>query len=118
MCDGRTLASPLFRCLAGRGVFFCCFPFRWILRLVSFLIAVVLCMDHHLTIRMVLLMIVVAHAILFLAFSSLLCGFVATQLFWCKRLRQWKMFISHVLRHSCSDIPHAYRWDPCPWNDC
>ena len=27
MCDGRSLASPLFRRLAGRGTFFCVFPF-------------------------------------------------------------------------------------------
>ena len=38
MCDGRSLASPLFRRLAGRGAFFCCFLFRWILRLAAFLI--------------------------------------------------------------------------------
>ena len=38
MCDGRPLASSLFRRLAGRGAFFCCFLFRWILRLAAFLI--------------------------------------------------------------------------------
>ena len=39
MCDGRPLASPLFRRLAGRGAFFFgCFLFRWILRLAAFLI--------------------------------------------------------------------------------
>ena len=38
MCDGRTLASPLFRRLAGRGAFFCGFPFRWVLHFVFYLI--------------------------------------------------------------------------------
>ena len=28
-CDGRPFASPLFRRVAGRGVFFRGFPFRW-----------------------------------------------------------------------------------------
>ena len=32
MCDGRPFASPLFRRLAGRGPFFCGFPFRWALQ--------------------------------------------------------------------------------------
>ena len=32
VCDGRPFASPLFRRLAGRGTFFCCFPFRWALQ--------------------------------------------------------------------------------------
>ena len=30
MCDGRPLASLLFRRLAGRGAFLCGFPFRWV----------------------------------------------------------------------------------------
>ena len=30
-CDGRSFASPRLRRLAGRGVFFCGFPFRWTL---------------------------------------------------------------------------------------
>ena len=30
MCDGRPLASPLFRHLAGRGALFRGFPFRWV----------------------------------------------------------------------------------------
>ena len=34
MCVGRPFASPLFRRLAGRGAFFCGFPFRWVLRFV------------------------------------------------------------------------------------
>ena len=38
MCDGRPLASPLFRRLAGRGAFFCGFPFRWVLHFVVYLI--------------------------------------------------------------------------------
>ena len=29
MCDGRSLASPIFRHLAGPGAFFCGFLFRW-----------------------------------------------------------------------------------------
>ena len=37
MCDGRTLASPLFRRLAGRGAFFRGFPFRWVLHFVLYL---------------------------------------------------------------------------------
>ena len=37
MCDGRAIASPLFRRLAGRGAFFLSW-FRWILRLVAFMI--------------------------------------------------------------------------------
>ena len=31
MCGGHPSASPLFRRLAGRGAFFCGFPFRWVL---------------------------------------------------------------------------------------
>ena len=38
MCDGRLFASPLFRRLAGRGAFFCGFPFRWVLHFVFYLI--------------------------------------------------------------------------------
>ena len=34
MCDGRSLASPLFRRLAGRGAFFCGSLFRWVLHIV------------------------------------------------------------------------------------
>ena len=33
MCDGRPLASPLFRRLAGRDGFYLRFPFRWVLHL-------------------------------------------------------------------------------------
>ena len=39
MCDGRSLASPFFRRLAGRGAFFCGFQFRWILDFVFHLIS-------------------------------------------------------------------------------
>ena len=38
MCDGRALASQLFRRLTGRGAFFCGFPFRWVLHFVLYLI--------------------------------------------------------------------------------
>ena len=38
MCVGRSLASPSFRRLAGRGAFFCGFLVRWVLRFVSHLI--------------------------------------------------------------------------------
>ena len=38
MCDGRSLASPLFRRLAGRGAFFCGVPFRWVPHFVFYLI--------------------------------------------------------------------------------
>ena len=38
MCDGRPLASPLLRRLAGRGAFFGSFLFRWVLRLAALLI--------------------------------------------------------------------------------
>ena len=38
MCDGRSLASPLFRRLAGRGAYFRGFPFRWVLHFVFCLI--------------------------------------------------------------------------------
>ena len=60
-------------------------------------------------------MIVVAHAIFCLAFSSQLCGFVAANLFWCRRLRQQRILISHVLRRSCSKVSFASQEDPCPW---
>ena len=36
MCDGRPIASPLFRRLAGRGAFLRGFPFRWVLHFVFF----------------------------------------------------------------------------------
>ena len=89
MCDGCPLASPLFRRLAGRGVSFFWFLLRWVLRLAAFVTrgfpaAWIIILSHG----KILLMIVVARAILYLAFSSLLCGFVATQLYWCMRLRQ------------------------------
>ena len=38
MCDGRSLAFPLFRRLACRGAFFRGFPFRWVLHFVFCLI--------------------------------------------------------------------------------
>ena len=38
MCDGRSLASPLFRRLAGRGAFFCGFLLRWVPHFVFYLI--------------------------------------------------------------------------------
>ena len=38
MCDGRLLASPLFRRLAGRGALFRGFPFRWVPHFVFYLI--------------------------------------------------------------------------------
>ena len=37
MCDGRSLASPSLRRVAGRGAFFCGFLVRWVLRFVSHL---------------------------------------------------------------------------------
>ena len=38
MCDGRSLASPFFRRLAGRGAFFRGFLVRWVLHLVFYFI--------------------------------------------------------------------------------
>ena len=38
MCDGRSLASPFFRRLAGRGAFFRGFLFRWVKHCVIFYI--------------------------------------------------------------------------------
>ena len=38
MCDGCPLASPLFRRLAGRGLFFFWFLLRWVLHLAAFVI--------------------------------------------------------------------------------
>ena len=61
-----------FRRLAGRGVS---------LFLVAFFFEGLLCMNLHPTLGRILLVIVVAHAILYLAFSSLHCGFVAANLF-------------------------------------
>ena len=37
MCDGRPFASPLLCRLAGRGSFFCGFPFQWVLHFALFL---------------------------------------------------------------------------------
>ena len=38
MCDDRSLASPLFRRLVGRGALFCSFLSRWVLHHVFYLI--------------------------------------------------------------------------------
>ena len=72
-------------------------------------------MDHHPTLGRILLMNMGAHAILYLAFSFQLCGFDATNPNWYRRPRQQRISTSHVLRRSCSEMPHAYKWDACPW---
>ena len=55
------------------------------------------------------------HAILYLAFSFQFCGFDATNPYWYRRPRQQRISTSHVPRRSCSEMPHAYKWDACPW---
>ena len=45
-----------------------------------------------------------------------LCGFDATKPYWYRRPSHHRISTSHVLRLSRSEMPHAYRWDPCPWN--
>ena len=107
MCDGRSLASPLLRRLAGRGAFFCGFPFRWVLHFVSYLIRGVALHESSSCSRENSLMIVGAHAILYLAFSFRLCGFDATNPYWYRRPSQQRISSSHVLRHSCSEMQHA-----------
>ena len=72
-------------------------------------------MDHHPTLGRILLMNMGAHAILYLAFSFQFCGFDATNPYWYRRPRQQRISTSHVLRRSCSEMPHAYKWDACPW---
>ena len=76
---------------------------------------VLLCMNHHPAPGKILLMNVGAHAILCLAFSFLLCGFDATNLYGYRRPGQQRISTSHVLRRSYSVMPHACKWDPCPW---
>ena len=49
------------------------------------------------------------HAIFYLAFSFLLCGFYATNVYWCRRPSQQRISTSHVLRRSLSVMPHAYK---------
>ena len=44
MCDGRPLASTLFRRLAGRGALFCGFPFLWVLH---FVLSLTRCVALH-----------------------------------------------------------------------
>ena len=63
----------------------------------------------------ILLMKVGHHAILYLAFSFLPCGFGATNLYWCRRPSQQRTSISHVSRRSRSLLSLAYKLDPCPW---
>ena len=72
-------------------------------------------MNHHPALGKILLMNVGAHAILYLAFSFPLCGFDATNLFWYRRPSQQRISTSHVLRRSYSVMPHACKWDQCPW---
>ena len=54
-------------------------------------------------------MIVGAHAILHLAFSCLPCGFGATNLYQCRRPSEAKIWSSHVVRFSFSELQHAYK---------
>ena len=56
-----------------------------------------------------------AHAILYLTFSLQLCDLDATFLFWCRKPKQQRISILHVLRRSCLEMPRAYKWDPCLW---
>ena len=87
MCDGRSLASPLFRRLAGRRAFFCGFYFDGFFALSRIWSTVLLSMSYHLAPGKVPFVIVVAHAIPYLAFFSLLC----------MKFRRRRMLISHVL---------------------
>ena len=84
MCDGRSLASPFFffRRLGGRGAFFLRF-FRWIFHCGS---PFYFHMNCLLAPGKVPFVIVGAHAIPYLAFFSLLCGFSAANLQWCRKL--------------------------------
>ena len=101
MCDGRPFASPLFRRLAGRGAFFCGFLFRWILHFVFHLIRGVALHESSSCSK---------------GDSLVDCGrpcdplcfhcFVAAKLYWCRKLRRQRMLTSHVLLHSCSEMPH------------
>ena len=72
-------------------------------------------MNHHPALGKILLINMGVHAILYLAFSFQLCGFDATNPYWYRRPSQQRISTSHVLRRSCSERPHAYKWDPCPW---
>ena len=79
MCDGRSLASPLLRRLAGRGAFFCGFLIRWVLRFVLHFVTVLHFVSGYVAPEKVPLVIVIVHAIPCLAFFSLLYGFVAVK---------------------------------------
>ena len=72
MCDGRLLASPLFRLLSCRGALFQGFPFRWFLQIVIFDSRRCFCMIQHVASGKILSMNVSAHATQFcLLFSAL-----------------------------------------------
>ena len=72
-------------------------------------------MNHHPDQGKILWMNMGAHAILHLAFYFQLCGFDTTNPYWYRRTSQKRISTSHVLRRSCSEMPHAYKWVPCPW---
>ena len=90
MCDGRSLASPLSRLLAGRGAFFRGFPFRWVLHFVLSLTRSVIVHDSASCSREDSLHEVCARAILYLAFSFLICGFDATNPYWVQETQSAK----------------------------
>ena len=58
-------------------------------------------MNHHPVLGRILLVIVVAHAILYLAFSSQLCGFDTANLYRCRRLFHMPPSRTHVLGLAC-----------------
>ena len=76
-CDGRSLASPLLRRLAGRGAFFCSFLIRWVLHLAFSLIRGGAMHESASCSREDALGDCGHHAIPFLAFFLHLGGFVA-----------------------------------------
>ena len=97
MCDGRTLASPLFRRLAGRGAFFfffvSCFDGFYAWRF-FFLFAVRRCMGLRPTLGRIVLVIVIAHAILKIksAMKQCVLHFQGTIAFCLRTLRKTVLF--------------------------
>ena len=108
MCDGCLLASPLFSPYGGSRRLFLWFPVSMGSTLGGlFWFAVLLCMNRPPALGKILLMIVGAHAILYLAFSFQLCGFDAANPYLYRKPSQQRISTSHVLRRSCSEMQHA-----------
>ena len=107
MCDGRPLASPLFRRLAGRGAPFCGFPFRWVVHFV-FCDSVIMHDETPYSREDFLFECGRPCDTMSLLFFTAL-WLQRSQSFWCRRPSQRRISISLASRRSRSKLPHAYK---------